>query len=180
MDGSDKYQVLNDFGEIWGAFLTLFPVFFAGLLVAFVCALVALMLQRSFQGFLKILALLFAFSVLGVSIGFLSGHSRVGVAGNVLPAALVFLGAGVTYLYSYKPEQSPIAVLGIVSFAVSMLVMYFGGAVERSKSDFNYSDYVAARDKCMSFVLSSDFTDLPKGEKIRVREYCKLYVAFLR
>lgn len=179
MDQENSF-LFNDMPEIFGALIDLAPVFATVAAIALSGALVAILWGGSRKGSLALFFIFLAFSGIGVSIGFLAGHSRTGVAGNVLPAALVFLGAGATYLFSYKPEQSPLSTLGVLVFSLSMLLMYFGSSVERSKSEFIYNDYVSTRDKCLSLILSPDFLEFAKKEKVRVRAYCKDYVTFLR
>lgn len=179
MDQENSF-LFNDPAEILGALSELVPIFGAAATIAVLGVFVALIWQRSPKGFFPLFLIFLAFSGIGVSIGFLAGHSRTGVVGNVLPAALVFLGAGATYLFSYKPDQSPLSTLGVLVFTLSMLVMYFGSAAERSKSEFVYNDYVATRDKCLSLILSPNFLEFSKVEKVRIRAYCKDYVTFLR
>lgn len=179
MDQEDSF-LFNDLSEIFGAILKLTPIFAAAAAIAVLGVALAAIWQRSHKGSLALFFIFLAFSVIGVSIGFLAGHSRTGVVGNVLPAALVFLGAGTTYLFSYKREQSPLSTLGVLVFTLSMLIMYFGSAAERSKSEFVYNDYIVTRDKCLNLLLSPGFLKFSKVEKVRVRTYCKDYVTFLR
>lgn len=176
----NKSFLFNDLAEILGAVSELSPIFAAAATFAGLGALTGMIWQRSSKGGIALFLIFLAFSCIGVSIGFLAGHSRTGVVGNVLPAALVFLGAGATYLFSYRPEHSPLTTLGVLVFTLSMLVMYFGSAGERSKSEFIYNDYVATRDECLNLILSPEFLEYPKVEKVRVRAYCKDYVTFLR
>ena len=90
----NKSFIFNDFGEILAALLALSPIVATAAIVAALGTVAAVAWQRSSREFFALFAIFLAFSVLGVSIGFLAGHSRTGVVGNVLPATLVFLGAG--------------------------------------------------------------------------------------
>lgn len=131
--------------------------------------------------------LLLALSLTGAIVGFFSGLSRVGVAGDVLPAALVFLAAGATYIYTLDHiEKAFVSSMAIVAFALSLGFEYYRAASIRADNtvrsvtiNLQQQEIEAIRNQCLSFILSAEYAGLPRIEKLRTRAYCKPYVPFL-
>lgn len=81
--------------------------------------------------------LAFVFGFLGITIGYLSGLSRVGVMGAVLPSTLTFIGGIGLYLLSWKESSKTYVTLFIGSFAVCLLLGTMVGANFRRAIEYN-------------------------------------------
>jgi hypothetical protein len=76
-----------------------------------------------------------ALSMLGASAGVVGGLSRVGVAGQIIPAALTFLGVVGLYLFMVKGGESGRVALGVIALVGSLFVGYMHGAQLRNPID---------------------------------------------
>lgn len=130
--------------------------------------------------------LAFSFSLLGGGIGYLSGLSREGVVGDVLPAALVFLGLGAGYLFSQNPEKSMFSSVAVGCFALTLFNFYYLAASERTESEklendarFLEAEIEDIRKQCATSIISKDFLELSSAERKRMIRYCKGYAPFL-
>lgn len=160
--------------------------------VSAICSLISLIfaysLQKSTHGLPILFLIIFSISTIGSIVGFISGLSRVGVAGQVITAVLVFFGAGVAYIYNLdKLKKAFISSLVILSFSTSMIMEYYYSTLIRTKSETEnnilenqQNEINIVREHCLKFILSDNYFKLNKKEKLRIRIYCKPYVSFLR
>lgn len=76
-----------------------------------------------------------ALSMLGASAGMIGGLSRIGVAGQVVPAAFTLVGVVGLYLFAVKTGESGPVALAVVALTSSMFIGYIDGSLLRSGPD---------------------------------------------
>lgn len=163
-------------------------VILVGALIAVPIMIVMLAWQRSVKHAGIVFTIAFGMCLIGGSAGYLSGYSRVGVAGDVIPAALVFLGAGFAYIINLdNPRKAFLASMAVIAFISSFTTETIRGAerrglyeIEASIDSLRIEEISDIRTHCLSLLLSNDFGQLPRLEKLRIRIWCKQYVPFLR
>ena len=88
----------------------------------------------------RVLCVSMAVTILGGVAGFAGGLSRVGVVGEIIPAALTFLGGLVVYLFGLKSTDNSsvnngnVAVL-VIGFSMGLFLNYAGAAGYRDDSE---------------------------------------------
>ncbi|MBG6161472.1 hypothetical protein IWQ54_001122 [Labrenzia sp. EL_195] len=74
-------------------------------------------------------------SFLGSAVGFTGGWSRVGVVGDVVPAALALVGGFTAYLFSVGSSKALVALVSTSAFTLAFFVSYLVGAETRNPSE---------------------------------------------
>jgi hypothetical protein len=70
------------------------------------------------------------FTVMGVSIGLVSGLSRNSVVGSVVPSVLTLMAAASTYFYARGKKEALIALVAMISISLALVVgMCMGSAL---------------------------------------------------
>lgn len=169
------------------AMLDLLPLFVSTLLYSLSATVLVLFWQRQLADFFTFLILMSSFSAIGSVVGFFAGLSRAGVAGGVLPASLVFLGAGTAYIYTLDEiKKAVVSGAGILAFTFAVATQYYYSISLRSENELlseitasRESELEAIRQQCLLFILNPDFVSLGSLEKLRARTYCKPYIPFL-
>lgn len=83
----------------------------------------------------SILVLIFGLATLGAVAGIAGGSSRVGVVGDVIPAALALVGGVAAYLFGVDRSKGLVASFCAAAFALSLGTGYAAGAGNRSVTD---------------------------------------------
>lgn len=109
------------------------------------------------NGLLAIIAV----TILGGITGYIGGMSRVGVVGQIMPAALGLLGAISIYIFGVKNAPNPVTFILVIGFSGSLFVGYVKGADVRSHDD-SWSGYL---ESCKTLFFDPDVL---KDEKTRV------------
>lgn len=79
--------------------------------------------------------LIFGLAALGAVAGVAGGTSRVGVVGDVIPAALALVGGVAAYLFGVDRSQGLVASFCAAAFALALGVGYATGAGNRAVTD---------------------------------------------
>lgn len=82
-----------------------------------------------------LIILIFGLATLGAVAGIAGGTSRVGVVGDIIPAALALVGAVAAYLFGIDRSQGLIASFCAAAFALALGVGYAAGAGNRQVAD---------------------------------------------
>ena len=98
------------------------------------------------------LTLILGAAFLGAAAGYAGGLSRVGVVGDIIPAALALAGGVSAYLFGVDRSQGVIASVVAAAFGVSLVVSFSAGAERRSH--FDLFDHV--RTSCYSSLSDGD------------------------
>ncbi|MEP3297639.1 MAG: hypothetical protein ABJO27_14405 [Pseudoruegeria sp.] len=83
----------------------------------------------------SLIILIFGLSTLGAVAGVAGGSSRVGVVGDVIPAALALAGGVSAYLFGVDRSKGLVASFCAAAFALSLGLGYATGAGNRSVTD---------------------------------------------
>ncbi len=104
-----------------------------------------------------LLPLMFGLAILGTIAGLAGGTSRVGVVGDIVPAALTLIGSVSVYVFGVKPERGLVVSFSAAAFALSLGLGYAAGAGKRGPIDA-YDRRVAFCESLLSDanILSSD------------------------
>lgn len=152
---------------------------FVSILGALLLALVKKSLHDAFVFFLFFAAL----SLTGAGVGYLAGLSRVGVAGDVLPAAMVFLGAGVASIFSLDRKKGLVAAIGIGCFSAALFHSYYRSAELRSEgerkvysTELTVREHFLTQEACLEFILSKDYFELEESDKLLVYQICSQFI----
>ncbi len=86
--------------------------------------------------------LVLGMSVVGAVAGLAGGMSRVGVVGDIIPAALTLLGFSSLYLFGVKITRGLYASFAAAAFALALGLGYAAGAGKRAQAD-GFSDSLA-------------------------------------
>lgn len=150
------------------------------------CAPIALY-QNSIKRLLGLFIFLMSFSVAGSTIGHIAGLSRESVAGDILPASLVFMGIGAGYIFALDIKKGLVAATTMMCFSISMLSYYkssslerFGVEIAEKMTEINIKEESDFRNYCLKFILSKDYIEISRIDKKRIALYCKEYVSFLK
>lgn len=81
------------------------------------------------------LMLIMGAAFLGSASGYAGGLSRVGVVGDIIPAALALAGGVSAYLFGVDRSQGVIASVVATAFGLSLVVSFSAGAERRSHFD---------------------------------------------
>lgn len=103
------------------------------LAVTIVSVFVFLIAERDEQA--KLFVLLFGLATLGAVSGVAGGGSRVGVVGDIIPAALGLAGGVSAYLFGVNQSKGLVASVCAAAFALALGFGYAAGAGNRSSSD---------------------------------------------
>jgi hypothetical protein len=103
------------------------------LAVTIVSIFVFLIAERDEQA--KLFVLLFGLATLGAVSGVAGGGSRVGVVGDIIPAALGLAGGVSAYLFGVNQAKGLVASVCAAAFALALGFGYAAGAGNRSLSD---------------------------------------------
>ncbi|MCA0870236.1 hypothetical protein LCL97_05345 [Seohaeicola saemankumensis] len=112
------------------------------LIIVVVCTFVSIMIV----GFVAVLAvpdkdrktllpLMFGLAILGTIAGLAGGTSRVGVVGDIVPAALALIGSVSVYVFGVQPKNGMIVSFSAAAFALSLGLGYAAGAGKRGPID---------------------------------------------
>ena len=104
--------------------ITIWPL----LLISFITSIVVYFSNKSELPFWT----LFAFSMLGIVTGFLTGLSRTAAVGYVLPSVLSLVGGLAIFLIDKDPLKKLVISLLILVFSINLLVGAISGARSRS------------------------------------------------
>lgn len=74
-----------------------------------------------------------SFSLLGLTVGFLSGGSRESILGQVIPASLSLVGALSAYIVAKQTSAQPVVTASAATLALGILVGAFWGAEHRNQ-----------------------------------------------
>lgn len=104
-----------------------------------------------------LLPLMFGLAILGTIAGLAGGTSRVGVVGDIVPAALALIGSVSVYVFGVQPERGLIVSFSAATFALALGLGYAAGAGKRGPIDA-YDRRVAFCESLLSDakILSSD------------------------
>lgn len=105
----------------------------AGISIVVVFLLTAAFTQREERS--KIFVLIAGLAVLGAVSGVAGGTSRVGVVGDVIPAALGLVGGVSAYLFGVDRSKGLVASVCAAAFALSLGLGYAAGAGSRSEAE---------------------------------------------
>lgn len=94
----------------------------AGLPASIVTLATAPWMEKALR--LQVFLLLLAVGMIGALVGGTGGMSRVGVVGDLVPAALTTLGAATVYLFSQDRPQGSLVSLSVICFCVAMGFSY--------------------------------------------------------
>lgn len=101
----------------------------------------------------RVVVLVLGVTVIGAVAGFAGGTSRVGVVGDVIPAALTLLGGGLAvYLFGVELSKGVIASVCAAAFALALGLGYAMGAGQRGPSE-RYDSWLEA---CRTAFTSPD------------------------
>lgn len=111
-----------------------------GLAVGVTLLIVGLAAGAALQGKKEAYALypiLFGLSLIGAVAGIAGGTSRVGVVGDVVPAALALIGTVSIYVFGAQKasDREPVVAFGAAAFALSLGLGYAVGAANRGQAD---------------------------------------------
>ncbi|GEM_PF-4060753 len=149
-----------EFSDFWNSVAPNLMIVFYSVAVAVGIMLVASVVF-SFMGvtpkiqsksFKQQMVLMLTVSILGAVAGVEGGMSRVGVVGDIVPAALALAGGVSVYLFGVKSSQSLITSLAVAVFALSLGLAYSRGAAGRAVAD-RYETYATL---CQNAVFDSE------------------------
>lgn len=83
----------------------------------------------------SLLVLIFGLATLGAVAGIAGGSSRVGVVGDVIPAALALVGGVAAYLFGVDRTKGLVASFCAAAFALSLGIGYATGSGNRSVTE---------------------------------------------
>ena len=114
--------------EVWKS---IWPMILLVILLATVISMFAPNKTQRLELFLVV----FAFSILGMVTGYLTGFSRESVVGAVLPAVLSLMGGLMIFLVGKNQESRSIVSISMIVFALTLLLGTSWGAVMRSTAE---------------------------------------------
>lgn len=91
-------------------------------------------LGKKISNTLQLCLTAFVFGLLALVTGIVTGASRSAAVGDVLPAALGFIGAVALYVITKTKSEIPIAMTAVVSFSALLLQGTVLGSYERVRS----------------------------------------------
>tara|TARA_R110002126_G_scaffold79509_1_gene197209 strand:+ start:16291 stop:16911 length:621 start_codon:yes stop_codon:yes gene_type:complete len=97
--------------------------------------------------------LMLALAVIGTTAGLSGGMSRIGVVGDIYPAALTFVGAGAAYLFGIDRTRGTIVSVCAIVFTIGLFFGYSAGADRRNVGD----ETRALRKVCLDALTDGDF-----------------------
>lgn len=100
----------------------------------------------------SLFVLIFGLATLGAVAGVAGGTSRVGVVGDIIPAALALTGGVATYLFGVDPSKGLVASLCAAAFALALGLGYATGAGTRGITD----NKAANLEFCRALYLNAD------------------------
>ncbi|MBO0903778.1 hypothetical protein [Jiella sonneratiae] len=106
---------------------------------------------------LTVFALLAAIALVASTAGFIGGLSRVGVAGQVIAAALSLIGGLVTYLFGIDRSKGAVIPICAMVFSAALFLAYFKAADMRAEPE----RYALWRAQCLSMFSSKDLLNDP-------------------
>lgn len=83
----------------------------------------------------RLIVLVLAIAVLGAVAGVAGGKSRVGVVGDIVPAALALVGTVSVYLFGADQSKGVVASICAAAFALALGLGYANGSVSRTKTE---------------------------------------------
>jgi len=84
----------------------------------------------------RLLGLFVGIAVIGTVAGTAGGTSRVGVVGDIIPAALALVGGASVYLFGVDASRGLIATCCAIAFTLALGSGYILGAAERTRAEF--------------------------------------------
>lgn len=93
---------------------------------------------------------LVALSLVGAVAGYTGGLSRVGVVGEVIPAALSIIGGLAIYLFGVKKVESGILPIAVIAFAGSLFIGFAESANKRAHAE----SFGLIEQKCFNLYLN--------------------------
>lgn len=96
--------------------------------------------------------LMLALGVLGGAAGLAGGLSRVGVVGDIYPAAFVFMGSASAYLFGTDRTKGLLVAISAVVFSIALFIGYEEGATRRNFAD----EQRALRTVCLDALTNAD------------------------
>lgn len=100
----------------------------------------------------NLVVLVVGLAVLGAVAGYAGGTSRVGVVGDIIPAALALAGGVSVYLFGVDPSKGVIASICAVAFSLALGLGYAAGAGDRRAPE----TYSAWTEACRNAFMSPD------------------------
>ena len=127
-----KIAIMPDYLTYWPIYAVIWPLPIAAIVIAVVVSLVVRNIEKKEPGYFRSLTIVLScFSLLGVTIGFLSGLSRESVLGDVLPAILGIIGAISVFLLEKKAADR-VFICGLVTtLSLDLLLASMWGATAR-------------------------------------------------
>ena len=113
----------------------LFPIVFISALITIILFLPILWNLRSPENKVDLFYLFIALSLIGSFTGFAGGYSRDSVVGDIIPAALVFLGTAAIWQYTTENKKTRSACLGVIAFTLSLSASYTFAALKRDRPE---------------------------------------------
>ncbi|MBL4811887.1 MAG: hypothetical protein JKX69_05895 [Rhodobacteraceae bacterium] len=104
----------------------------AGAAILLVIALPKLGEKKHDHALVESALLMLALGVLGSAAGLAGGLSRVGVVGDIYPAALVFMGSAAAYLFGTDRTKGLLVAISAVVFSIALFIGYEEGATRRN------------------------------------------------
>ncbi len=119
--------------------------------VALVCWLPAYRLTPAGERAALFVTLL-GLSAIGTTAGVIGGLSRVGVAGEIIAAALGLLGGVVVYVFAADRTKGTVVSICAIAFSLSLFTGYFQAADRRA----NPESYLFWRTECLAKYVNKD------------------------
>lgn len=149
--------------------------------------LVLASIQRSMSATGTLFLFLFSMAFVGTTVGFLAGISQEPVAGDILPAALVFIGIGVGYIFSLDVSKGSMSAVATLCFSICFLFSYHDGSVQlvdfqesRRQEDQRETEVKSITESCAKYILSDKFFSSSKDDQSTAKLFCRDYLTFLR
>jgi len=102
--------------------------------------------------------MIIAISLVGSTAGFSGGMSRVGVVGEIVPAALSLIGGLSLYLFGVKEVKTLFLPISVSVFAVTLVVGFSAGANNREKRQ----TFELIQKHCLELFMAHDLMDATK------------------
>ena len=93
-------------------------------------------------------------AIVGVAAGYIGGMSRVGVAGEIVAAAIALIGGVALYFFGAERQKQIVAIITIV-FVVGLSIGFLAGASDRIPMD----SLKAIEQSCLKLYMDPQTTD---------------------
>ncbi|MGY3439266.1 MULTISPECIES: hypothetical protein [unclassified Marinovum] len=147
---------------------------------AIIAALILSILDKSISHFVYFLFSALALATVGSYVGTIAGLSRDSVAGDVLPAILIFVAGGTGYIFMQDVRRGVIASVLVVAFSATTSTFYLEAAHARTTANRALEEMRVHREKCLNFRLSEHFYSLEIDQMRQLTIQCSKYIRITR